>query len=252
MFIKNMETSDILTLINILVTAMAMVIVGVITYRAATSVYKKQKKDQNNNYQDYLHMILRETGQEYIMIKETVHRISKLEKELFNCHNAISAIRVVYKLLATVKKINPNPPFKNFDTYNYIFATEEHLQFRTKEKCDLEGLEKEMEALHYCIKELCRKIDHLYKAVINYGHIFEPPENAITIIKKIDAGEMSDSQIYGKDVDGVNLVYNKNPEIKAIIIDIEQHLDKLEKLLASSHSITNSVRNKYFNNTKYN
>lgn len=252
MFIINAGSSDIFTLINIIVTASSMVAVGVITYKAATNVYKKQKKDQNSSYQDYLHMILRETGQEYLIIKETVQRISQLEGDLSDCHNVIYAIGVVCKMLVTVKKINPNPTFKNFDTYNYIFAKEEELRFRTKEICDLERLEKELEILHYHIKELCRKIDNLYKAKIDYGQIFDPPESAIMIIKKIDSGEMLDNQIEDSDVTGINLVYNKYQEIKAIITDIQKGLTELEKMLNSSQSITASVRNKYFNNTQDN
>lgn len=249
---ENMEISDILTLINIVITAVAMVIVGVITYRAATDVYRNQKKDQNSSYQDYLHMILRETGQEYLKIKEVAHKIDEFGRELSNCHNVISAIRFVNELSVGVKKINPNPPFKNFDTYNYIFAKEEEICFRTKESCNLEKLEKDLEILHSYIKELCKKIDNLYKTMKNYGRIFQPPNKVKEVIEKIDNGELSVSQINDKDVEGICLVYDKNQEMKSMIHDIVTSFAKLERLLEHSQSITISVRKKYFYDTKEN
>ena len=106
--------------INTIISLGSTILVALITYKAATYVYKMSKKEKQLEYQSQIHMILKEMGSRIRLLGKVKDEIEELKNELFENNQMLSSekgIYFIYNFYNMIRKIKPDGGFEHFKEF---------------------------------------------------------------------------------------------------------------------------------------
>ena len=233
----NLKISDVLSLLGIILNIFALVFVAYLTHNAAIYSYEKIKEDRKNEYQDKLHLILREFSDKHRKIEKIFEFCKKTIEELerYKDDNR-EKVKIIDNFNNIIKNIEPRNRFEKYEKYNYIFIDEYNLLFRTNENAPLEKLDEDLNKFIDSINKVAEKINELYNFILCVENYCDGISSDY-----IKEKGMSISQIYEK----LNVTVDEEKIINRIR-NVVRVIEYYEEFVINLNSITQKVRKKYF------
>lgn len=242
-------------ILNIIMTAVAMVAVAKITRKAATDVYNRSKEEKRLEYQAHIHMILKEIGDRLDVLREVNAEIKSFEKEIFKDVRLPSkkGFRLAHHFYSVLRKIKPDGGFDHFREFEILFAMNNlnnQLCYRAGgEKIkNLEKLEDEIEKIKEKMDEINLLLQKIYKKMQDPYSFFKP----INSDHKEIVGQVYAKIINGTDINDLNeemsqISFESDSEFNRLCSEFDEKFSECEQYISISEILPDAVKEKYFN-----
>lgn len=241
-------------IMNIIMTAVSMVVVAIITYKAATDVYDRSEEEKRLEYQAHIHMILKEIGTRLDVLRKVEAEIEDFREETLNHPNLSSGegFSCVYRFYNVLRKIKPDGGFDHYREFGILFAMDNlnnQLFYRTKKDkiSNLEELENEIEDIKNKMDDINVTLKEIYEKIKNPYLFFKPKNTADeTIVGQVYEKVLNGTSIYALNDDMKQIEFNSSATFNDLCSKFTKKLSKCEKCISESEIFPESVKKKYF------
>lgn len=251
---ENWICNQSIEIMNIIMTAVAMVVVAIITRKAATDVYNRSKEEKRLEYQAHIHMILKEIGDRLNVLRKVEIEIENFREKTLNNPNLSSGegFSCAYHFYSVLRKIKPDGGFDHFREFEILFAMNNlnnQLCYRAggEKITNLEQLENEIEVIKNTMDDINVTLQEIYEKIQNPYLFFKPKNTADEkIVGQVYEKILNGTSIYALNDDMKQIEFNSSSTFNDLCSKFTKKMSKCEQYISDSEIFPESVNKKYF------